>query len=189
MANLPANKTDFDEVADAAFGPKMAALTERQRNYVIALLMAGDDNHTRAAAAAGYSQGSEIGLRVTAHRLAHDPKIIEAMKEEGDRRMNAASVMAISELCKIARNEMHKDQIKAISMILNRTGFHERTEHKVTVEHKSEPEQIERLKQFARILGLDAKQLLGAAGVVDAEFEDVTQEEHFDPTAGLEDLL
>ena len=177
---------------EETYGPAMLACTELERNFVLALLDQGDDNHMRAAIAAGSKASTPSSQRVTGWRLAHNPRVIEAMKEEGRRRMDSTTIMAISQLAKIAGNQMHKGQLRAIEMILDRTGFNAMTEHKVTVEHKTEPEQIERLKRFAGILGLDSQKLLGAAGIVDAEFTDITPAriaENTGSTEGIEDLL
>ena len=165
------------------YGPCMRALTERQRLFVLYLLETGSNNHTRAAAFAGYASENENALRVTAHRLAHDDKVQAAMHEEAQRRMRASAIMATSRLLEIANNPKHKDQLKAIGMVLNRTGLHEHTEHKVTVEHQmNDAEMVVRIRELCREMDLDPVKLLGAK-VMDAEFEVVGS------TAGLEDVI
>jgi len=77
-----------------------------------------------------------------------------------------------------------KVQLKAAGMILNRSGLHEKTEHKSTVEHTIDEEslvtQIERLSAY---LGIDSTKLIGnRPKAVDAEFVEHSRE-------GLEDLL
>ena len=63
--------------ADGRLGPAMLALNERQRKFVHALMMQARKSNSRAARMAGYSATSSLLLRVTGHRLAHDPKVKE----------------------------------------------------------------------------------------------------------------
>lgn len=161
--------------AEGALGPAMNALpNDRQRAFVCALLEYGDNNHTRAAACAGYT-GNDNTIRVTAHRLSHDELVLAAMHEEASRRMNAGKVMATSKLLEIAADTTHKDQLKAVLSVLDRTGLHAKTEHTVKVrdESRTEDAMIERIKQLGTKLGLqpeEQRKLLASAGVIDAEF-------------------
>ena len=154
----------------------------------MAMLDLGSVDHTRCAAAAGYSAGPEgsSALRVTAHRLAHDEKIQAAIQEEARRRMKAGSIMAASVLLNIAGNPAHKDQLKAATQLLDRSGLHALSEHKVTVENTPADEKamVARITELAKKLDIDPKKLLGERGiVVDAEYEIVESGD------GLEDLL
>lgn len=161
-------------------GPKMLALNLRQRAFVTACLDLGRVDNKKAAAMAGYS-GNDNTLAVAGHRLAHTLAIQEAMHEEAGRRLNSAKVMAVSELIHLAQNAtQEKDKLKAISMILNRTGMHETSEHKVVTrdESKTEEAMIERIQKLAGELGLDPTKLLGnkAPGLpepIDVEFTEV----------------
>lgn len=196
MTNLPATRRDpiVHAPPEATLGPAMLALNDRQRNFVVALLETGSANHTEAAAMAGYS-GDRATLQVTGHRLAHDDRVLEAIREEAHRRMRSSAILASSALVEIISNregEETKDRLKAIDMLLNRVGLHGTTEHKTTVTHTMDEKQmVARIKALAEGLGLDAKKLLGSAGVViDAEFREVPAEETSgDGSEGLEDLL
>lgn len=181
---------------DAALGPAMSALpTDNQRAFVCALLEHGDNDHTRAAIAAGFT-GTPNTLRVTAHRLAHDERVLAAMHEESVRRLNTGKIMAVSSLLTLARSAAKdSDKLKAIEMILNRTGLHAQSEHKVTVNDVSRTDaaMIDRIKQLAGKMGLDADKLLGeqpgqskstALTVIEAEFTEVEGS-----SDGLEDVL
>lgn len=171
-------------------GPKMKALNKRQRAFVSACLELGTMNNKRAAALAGYS-GDDNTLGVCGHRLAHNPLVQEAMHEEAGRRLGSAKIMAVSQLLVIAdQSRDEKVKLKAISMILNRTGMHETSEHKVVTrdESKTDEAMIERINKLAGELGLDPAKLLGnrvpaLPPVVDAEFVVVGSSD------GLEDLL
>lgn len=179
---------------EAQLGPAMRALpTDNMRRFVIALLEIGQLNYTKAAALAGYSQESPGALQVTASRLAHDTRILAAIHEESDRRLHAGAAMAVSQLLLIAdAAPKQSDRLKAIEMILNRTGLHAMSEHKVTVNDVSNTDDamIARIKEIAAKLGLDQSKLLGGAEKVEkavAEVVDVEYTEH--SVEGLEDIL
>lgn len=166
----------------AQLGPHMRALNRRQRAFVVAVLELGSTNYTRAAYAAGY-EGPQPSVSVTAYRLAHNEKVIAALNEEAKRRLNASAPMAISELIKIAEYSGDtKSKLKAIEMVLNRTGHHALSEHKVAIEHSYNDQQaVTRIFTLAKQLQIDPVKLLGSNGVsvnekgeiLDAEFEEV----------------
>jgi|CXWL01.1.fsa_nt_gi hypothetical protein len=162
---------------DADLGPAMTALTEKQRRFVYALLHMGTANHTEAARAAGYECSTDNSMRVMAHTVAHNHRVQAAMLEESQRRMTAASTMAVSELVRIAHmSPDDKTKLKAIEMILNRTGLHAKSEHKVVVDDQRDDAAVaKRIALLAAELGLDPKKLLGSVGApaVDATFEEV----------------
>ena len=177
----------IDLQAEGTYGPAMRALpTDRQRRFVIALLELGSMNHKRAVAMAGYN-GDDNTLAVTAHRLFHDDQVQAAVHEEATRRLSSAKIMAVSKLLEIADTAPEpKDRLKAVGMILNRVGMHEKTEHHVTTQDLSRTDEamIERIKSLAGKLGLDQRALLGEAGVIDAEYTEVESS-----TEGIEDIL
>ena len=167
----------LDIPAEYKCGPAMRKLNERQRAFVVAMLDFGGLDNTRAARAAGYGDGgSGAGIRVTAHRLAHDPDIMEAIREEGQARMNSAGIMAVNTLLEIANavDTEKKDKLKAIEMIMNRIGMSAKTEHQVNVTRKdlTSDEMIKRIGMLANKLGVDPQKLLGGP-VVEAEFTEV----------------
>lgn len=171
----------------ADFGPAMKALTPLQQRFVIACLELGTTNYTRAAIAAGYKDNGGKSINVLAARLAHNERVIAALNEEAHRRLMASAPMAISELVKIAETEQDKKyKLKAIEMVLNRTGHHATTEHKVEVKHEySDGEAVSRIFALAKQLQLDPVKLLGSNGVkvddkgqiIDAVFTEVGEPE------------
>ncbi len=182
-ANLP---TLYDPIVDTdGLGPHMLELTPQQRAFVLAMLDTGGQDNSKAASLAGYGGDNPGSDRVQAHRLAHSPKVLAAIKEEANKRLHSGAILGASVLIEIARDVCHKDRYKAASELLSRGGLIMATEHKITVERKDDQAMIAKITALATQLGLDPKQLLGqAAPTIDAEFEDVT------PTAaGLEDLL
>ncbi len=176
---------------EGKLGPKMQVLLPRQRLFVAALLETGSNNHMLCAKLAGYV-GDNSTLARTGHRLAHDDAVLDAIEEESKRRLRASIIMATSRLVLIAENSpQDKDKLKAIEMILNRTGLHALTESRVIHEHTTAgPETIKRIIDLAKVLGLDPVQLLGHAGVkgeiIEGEFKVVEEERS---SEGLEDLL
>jgi len=177
------------------FGPAMRRLTtELQRKYVLIRVMQSKANLTKAAELAGYSAESQGSLRVTAHRLEHDPKIQEAIQEEALRQarhnLGSALVRASERVIEVMDNPQTKgaDALKAAGMIFDRMGLHSVSEVKKTVEHiVDSPETIARVRRLANTLGLDAEKLLGARLskqvpiVTDAEFVEVAP----DPLKGF----
>lgn len=166
-------------------GPKMLALAnERQRKFVLACVELGDNNWSAAARLAGY-EGDDNSIWATASRLGHDPKIEAAIQEEAHKLLNTTGIFAVSKLLYLAEKaEKDVDKIKALGMILNRTGFIEKTEHKVVVENNSltDAAMMARIQYLAKRIGVDETKLLGyqppvALPVVDAEFAEVDPEE------------
>lgn len=146
------------------FGPKMRALSEKQRAYVLAMLSDPLGNPTKWARAAGYSD-VKGGAKVRGHHCAHDDRVMEAAQEEAARHLHTVGpVLGIGVMFQIARTNGHKHQLKAAEALANRAGFHEKTEHLVNVNHRDQTgaAMVERIKTLAAMLGVDAEKLLGA---------------------------
>jgi len=167
----------------------MRACTEGQRKFVIALLESGGTNHAKAAAAAGYG-GSENAQRVAGHRLAHNPNVIAAAREEADRRLRGGAILGASVMIEIASDPMHKDRFKAADRLLGSAGLNLETVSRHIIEdHRSDNELLMAIATIAKKNGLDPSKLLGRPldkDIVDAEFTEVEAQESFD---GLEDIL
>lgn len=166
---------------DAKLGPCMRALNERQRAFVIALIEMGGINFSRAAFAAGYGNGNVESASVQGHRLAHDETILAAIHEEAHRRLRSGAVMAVQTLLEIANDQTakHGDRLKAVEMLLNRSGLHAVTEHNIKVERHDVTDEgmIKRITLLAQKQGLDPAKLLGSAGVVlEGEFQEVSKD-------------
>lgn len=159
--------------ADARLGPCMAALTDLQRQFVLALLQTGCSN-AKAAQLAGYAGNADV-LKSAGWRLAHDARIQAAIQEEAQKLIRSTAGMAIGVITEIARdpNVEPKDRLKAAVELLNRSGLPSQTEHKITVErvNRTSAEIIAEIRTLAGDLGFDATPLLRSAGVVDAEFK------------------
>lgn len=181
-------------VLESPYGPAMGELTPLQRRFVIAMCETGGGNASLAYRMAGPTTVNENTIKVAAHHLLHQDKVLKAIREEADRRVRSGALLGASALQEIAMDSTHKDRFKAASALLDRSGLGliQRTE--VTHVHKNDEEAIDRIRTLAKVLGVDAQKLLGHAGVktsapareapIDAEFEVVTSS-----TDGLEDLI
>jgi phage terminase small subunit len=146
------------------FGPAMARLNRRQRDFVYEFCAHPKASHAAAARRAGYSDAGG-GAKVRAHHLLRDERILAAIRETLEREFRADAVLGRSVLVEIAENPEHpaSARIRAAEALLARGGFAQ--EQRITVEHKnmSEGEMIARIKQIARELNLDEAQVLGWA--------------------------
>lgn len=166
---------------DAKLGPAMRNLNDRQRGFVSAMFDYPGISNTKAALAAGYGNGNPECAAVQGNRLAHDEDVLAAIHEEAQRRLRSGAIMAVQTVLEIASDPTaeNKDRLKAVEMLLNRSGLHAVSEHNVKVEHRDITDEgmIKRIKQLAEKQGLDPVKLLGTAGVVvDAEFKEVIPE-------------
>jgi hypothetical protein len=179
------NPVSMNEADD--FGPAMAALTERQRAFVMAMIEFPGITQQDAARRAGYSDPGphSSAIRVQGHYLAHNPAIQAAIREEAGKRLNAASLTAAGVLLKLLSDDAvePKDRIKAAGMLLDRSGFGAAQTINVnkTVTDRTGTAMLDRIKELALRLNVDPTKLLGAnvapaAEVVEAEFQVVTDE-------------
>lgn len=146
------------------YGPAMRKLTRQQQLYVFAMLTEPFGNPTQWARIAGYSDAAEGAIRVRGHELSHNPKITAAVNEVAQRHLTTLGpVLGLSVMMKIARDPAHPKQLRAAEMLANRSGFHEKTEHTVSVHHtdRTGSAMVERIKELAQMLGIDAAKLIG----------------------------
>lgn len=180
----------FEIPATEVLGPAMRALNGRQRMFVCALAYYGGDQ-PEAYRAAGYLVTNDNSAQAASSRLANNAMIVEAIKEEALRRLDSASLLAVSTLMELASSKTCSDnkvRLQASNSLLDRIGgFAGKTEHKITIkDDRTTQELIDFIKQTALANGLDPAKLLGMDKIVEAEFEEV-----FDPAGDpdLADLL
>lgn len=176
-------------------GDAMRVLTPAQRAFVCATLESGGRNNTLAALRAGYGS-SEDQAKVVACHMMRNPKIIAAIREEADRRLQSGALLASSALIEIAQDDRHKDRFKAAVELLNRAGLMVETRHRITVEDNRDTETLkaEVEKMLERVFKGERPAAL--APPIDAEFQDVStrqadvseQSTHHDPD-DLSDIL
>jgi hypothetical protein len=184
----------YEPVTDTrGLGDAMLALNPQQRAFVLAYVETGGQDQTRAAHLAGYG-GTDNSRRVQAHRLAHDDKVLRAIREVADKRVRSGALLGAEVVLEIAKDPTHKDRFKAAQSLMDRSGMlvPTKVEHEHIHRTEADDERIARLIGVARQLGMDPRQLLGSVGVtVDAEFKvvDTTPAPPEMSAAGLEDLL
>lgn len=178
----------------AGLGPAMSAITPQQRAFVRALIDSGGADNTKAARLAGYSPDNPVATRTTAYRLAHDPKVTAAIREEAERTISASVALGARVLVEIAKDPMHKDRFKAANALLDRGGMLLVQKSEVSHIHTQDDKSvIDRIRVLADVLGIDAEVLLGQGSpgrahevevvqprlggpVTDAEFTEVPPE-------------
>lgn len=162
---------------DREYGPAMAALNERQRKFVLAMLEIPGCSHARAAREAGYSDVKEAA-KVRGHYCAHNPAVQAALREEAGKRLNGLSVIAANVMMDVMLDPKTgpKEKLKAAAAVLDRTGFAAAQNINVnkTVTDNSGKAIMERIAALSQRLGVDSQKLLApAAPAVDAEFTEI----------------
>lgn len=149
-------------------GKAMASLNLRQRKFVITMLQQGC--RTKACELAAVSAGYHA---MYGWELMRNEAILAALREEATKRLAGAALVGVTVMLDIAQNPQHKDQFRAAKELAAINGF--TAEQRIVVEHISEDSkaQMRQIRDMATQLGLDPKQLIAAAGIIDAEFTEV----------------
>lgn len=148
-------------------GEALLALNERQRKFVCALAAFGG-NLARSYLYAGYTAKNEATANACASRLHTRADVKAAIAEEMDRRLKTHGVViAMSRL--IEKADM--GNVQAINSILDRGGFHTKTEQTITVkDERTANEILGRVKELMATNGLAPRSL---PAPIDAEYTDV----------------
>ncbi len=166
-------------------GPAMLRLNHRQRLFVCALAVFGGDQQ-EAYRYAGYKTSTANATAACASRLANAEDVVKAIQEESLRRINSATLLAVSTLVEQAspRNPDGRLRHAAAVAILDRTNFNPKTEHHIVIkDDRTTAELIESIKQLAAANGLDSRRLLAPVNIIDTTAEPVPD------TEGIEDLF
>jgi hypothetical protein len=144
-------------------GPAMLACTPVERRFALAAVIYPLAKDWQIAKAAGYSDRSHGGLRVTAHRLFHSDRVLAAIRECADKEVRSSGMLAVATIKKIARRDGDKDQFKAAAWLAGLNGFAVAQNINVnqTVTDNSGKAIMERIQRAAAALGVDPGQLLG----------------------------
>lgn len=152
----------MDEVAD--YGPKMRALTERQRQFVVVRAQNPHLAHWKMAELAGYAGGENI-CKVVASTLFERKDIVEALYEHAGQRMRANAMLAAQVLIEIASDKEAGNgmRLKAATALLDRVGLGVQTQQSIQVEHtdRTGAALMDRIRELAAKHGLDPEKLLG----------------------------
>lgn len=181
---------------DTAF----AALTEKQRAFVLAWIATG--NKTQSAREAGYS---EAGAKQIGHTLSHHPGVKAALDELGHQQLAIEAVRSIATFVKL-RDTATKETVRLASAqtLADRGGLHARTAHSVEVTHKtlSPKATAAAIASLAKRTGQDPALLFGNTETtyeeflallegpepVDAEWEEVPPEPSSEPAPVADDV-
>jgi hypothetical protein len=149
------------EPIDAQDGAAMTALpSDRHRAFVRALyaVKPGHGANVKAAKVAGFGSPTSTpqSMATIASRLAHDERVLAAIREEDEKRIRSSAPRAISALSALVENPRHKDHARGIAMVLDRVHPAE-TISTLKVEHDATPEFKETAQVLARIAELAAK--------------------------------
>lgn len=146
---------------DGDYGPAMAALTERQRQFVLAMAADPFGNASKWARTAGYST-VKGGNRVQGHLLMHNAKIQEAVLEVGRGLLaGAGPILAAHAILRAARTPRGKGHMQAVQMLANRVGMAEVQQVHVRHTDQTGAAMVERIKALALKHGIDPGRLLG----------------------------
>lgn len=150
-------------------GPAMRALpNDRWRDFVYHYVShpPGHGAQARAARLAGFAKGSKpIVVAKIAHRLAHDPRMIEAIAEESRKMVRAGAPEAVNALYEMIRDPTSKDRMAAVRAVLSRADP-EVAHQSLQVTHRvidPDQEAVEELRA-ARALGAPREKLLELFG-------------------------
>ena len=123
----------------------------------------------QAAKDAGYGS-----MKMAGFRLMQRPDVIAALQELGNGKLLSLAPKAIHALQMLVDDPNHKDHGKAVFAVLDRTGFHSKTEHKVTsVLRLNDTQVLSAIHSLAGELGMDPRKLLGSrAAAPSREAED-----------------
>ncbi len=158
--------------------PEMMALTEMQRkfvqHYLVEVVVKPNGAPARAARLAGYgakgtSSKAHENVVKQASDMLRDPtrntKVLAAIAVESRRMLRLGHPEAVAALYAVIRDPAHKDHVRAISTVLERTDP-VTTRHDIAVTHKHidiDAEGLEELKA-ARSLGATRDRLVELFG-------------------------
>lgn len=146
------------DLSQIELGPKMLACSVQERKFVLAYLQNGGKDATAAARAAGYSDPGmhSSAIRVRGHEVLHRQRVLEAIKEVGNKYFQALLIPAIAAMEDLIDNPKHPDHAKTVFSTLSRLGLTERSgldvnmSGSVTLNHTDEAiDQLRMLKSLA----------------------------------------
>ena len=145
----------LDEVPIENLGPAMLAINAQQRKFVVGYITSGGKSAARVARAAGYSD-LRNGSKVRAWELTHNPKVLAALKEEADRRMDVTAVNSLLRLDDLTTHRDPQVRQRAIDSVLDRRGHPRQTNTQVAmrVEHVDERSTLELIEDMRRLITL-----------------------------------
>jgi hypothetical protein len=149
---MSSKKPDYGQLGSA-----MRALPNDQwRNYVYHYVThpPGYGAQVRAARLAGFKGRTPSLMAKIANCIAHDPRMIEAIREESAKVIRAGAPEAVNALYGMIRNPEHKDHARAVAMVLDRVDP-QVSHQSVQVTHQIVDDDAEALKELRALRQLD----------------------------------
>lgn len=150
-------------------GPKMRALWDDRVRKFAWIMAGGERDATSAARKAGYADkgGRSSGVRVQAHSLMHNQRVIDAIQEASRIELYGLAPVAVRAAKAILADPEHPGHARMIETVLDRTGHFAETKHTMTVEHKADTKELEDLaRRLGLESGVDPRKLIGGGGLV-----------------------
>jgi hypothetical protein len=149
-------------------GPKMLLCTERERVFVYALATGLASNASSALRFAGFGGKSKKGLHVTASKMMHRERVVEALQEVCRSHFFGILPHAVSAARALVLDSKHRDHAKAVLSMLSRFGFGERTQVDMNVEVKVEDHTKAAVEDLRRLkaIGVPRSELLATFGEI-----------------------
>jgi len=158
----------FPVLDEDDLSPEMRLLTGMQRKFVLAILETGGLDYAAAARLAGYT---DENAKTLGYRLIRNAKVLAALRVEALKRMAARGADLADDLVTIASDPEEKtaDRLKAIKMVMDRTGMQAVSEHRVVVDDKrqSREELLKELFGLAREAEVSIASLAGQGKVIE----------------------
>lgn len=177
---------DVRELKPEDYGPRMLALTEKQRRFVLAMLSNPGGSNAAWAREAGY-EADDAGLRRQGWENRHKEEVLAALKEMSDRMVRSNVGVALAAMDAILADPFHKNHFDAVKFHLAYSGIApetvSRVVHELDLKSKDRSELLDEIRVITEKLsakGLDIPRLLDHP-VTDAEFAPVE-----DATAALD---
>lgn len=115
------------DFAEIEIGPRMQALSERERKFVwFYITNEGAPNGAQAARDAGYSD-VKAAAKVSAHVLLHRERVILALEEVGKKAFRGLLGPAVKATAAMINDPKHPDHAKTVSATLARLGLVEKS--------------------------------------------------------------
>jgi hypothetical protein len=160
------------ELPEEALGPKMLALRDDRMRAFCWVMACGESSAAEAARMAGYSNTGG-GAKVRGHHLMHSQQVLDAIEEATRCVLRGLAPLAIRRAKAILDDPKHPGHLRAIEVILDRSGYGTRSEHTMRVEHAVDVRELEALaRRLAAESGISAEKLLGNAKVIEGEVAD-----------------
>lgn len=140
------------------YGPAMSSLTPLQQRFVEGYVSSPMRSNLKILEDAGY-KGSYEGCKKMVQRLLKNPVILDAIREASSVKLKAMTPKAVDAIEHVIEDPNHRDHVKAIFGVLDRTGLHAVAETHSTVT-MTKPIMVGRIRAMAETLGLDVAKLL-----------------------------